>query len=150
MPSGFESSVLRWSARASRDRAHGERGAVAALPVVVRAVAGSSPVVHPRSESVPGASSRRQAAGRVAVDSYAPLAQRTERPPPEREIAGSNPAWGTHSTHNVEEVDMRIEIRPGDGGADAAAFAVELGTAIAKHAATIAESDGTTVVLHRL
>lgn len=43
-----------------------------------------------------------------------------------------------------------LEIRPRDGGADAAAFANELATAIAKHTGSTRTSLGTTQILHRL
>ena len=43
---------------------------------------------------------------------------------------------------------MRMEIRASEGGADAEAFALELGQA--KHSGTVLEMDGTTVVLGRL
>ncbi len=42
---------------------------------------------------------------------------------------------------------MRMEIRASEGGADAEAFALELGQAIAKHSGAVLEMDGTTVVL---
>lgn len=45
---------------------------------------------------------------------------------------------------------MKMEIRPGDGGADAEAFASELAAAIAKGSKADVSSDGTTKVLHRL
>lgn len=45
---------------------------------------------------------------------------------------------------------MRIEIRPAEGGADAQAFAADLGQAISKHSGSPAEAAGRTVVLHRL
>mgnify|MGYP006349551801 FL=1 len=45
---------------------------------------------------------------------------------------------------------MKMEIRPQEGGADAEAFALELGQAIAKHSGAELSMDGTTVVLGRL
>lgn len=45
---------------------------------------------------------------------------------------------------------ITLEIHPREGGADAEAFAVELGDAIAKHIGTKASRVGRTVVLERL
>lgn len=45
---------------------------------------------------------------------------------------------------------MRMEIRPGEGGADAEAFAVELGQSISKHSGTPMTMAGRTVVFRRL
>lgn len=45
---------------------------------------------------------------------------------------------------------MRMEIRPGEGGADAELFAEELANAIAKHSGKNISNDGTTKVLERL
>lgn len=45
---------------------------------------------------------------------------------------------------------IRMEIHPGDGGADAEAFAGELAGAIARHANTTVGFEGRVVVLHRL
>lgn len=45
---------------------------------------------------------------------------------------------------------IRMEIHPGEGGADAATFAAELATAIAKHAETEASFEGGAFLLHRL
>ena len=47
----------------------------------------------------------------------------------------------------TKENKMRMEIRASEGGADAEAFALELGQAIAKHSGAVLEMDGTTVVL---
>ena len=49
--------------------------------------------------------------------------------------------------HLKKENKMRMEIRASEGGADAEAFALELGQAIAKHSGAVLEMDGTTVVL---
>lgn len=43
-----------------------------------------------------------------------------------------------------------IEVRPGEGGADAAAFAKELASAIGTRAGVPAVADGDTWILHRL
>lgn len=43
-----------------------------------------------------------------------------------------------------------IEVRPGEGGADAAAFAQELAKAISRNAGVAAEAAGDTWLLHRL
>ncbi|WP_235558811.1 hypothetical protein [Nocardioides sp. Leaf285] len=45
---------------------------------------------------------------------------------------------------------IRLEIHPGEGGADAEAFASELGTAITKHSGTSATHEGRVVAFHRL
>lgn len=45
---------------------------------------------------------------------------------------------------------IRMEIHPGEGGADAQAFAYELATAIAKHAGVTSEFSGGAHRLHRL
>jgi protein subunit release factor A len=45
---------------------------------------------------------------------------------------------------------LRMEIHPGEGGADAAAFAGELAAAVAKHAGTQAHFEGGAFLLHRL
>ena len=45
---------------------------------------------------------------------------------------------------------IRLEIHPGEGGADAAAFAGELAEAIGKHANVPARFEGGAYVLHRL
>lgn len=45
---------------------------------------------------------------------------------------------------------ITLEIHPREGGADAEAFAAELGEAIAKHTGTTTARDGRTVVLERL
>lgn len=45
---------------------------------------------------------------------------------------------------------MRMEIRPGDGGADAAKFASELATATSKSSKAKVVLDGRTAVLERL
>lgn len=45
---------------------------------------------------------------------------------------------------------IRMEIHPGEGGADAAAFAGELAAAISKHARTTATFEGGAFHLHRL
>lgn len=45
---------------------------------------------------------------------------------------------------------VTLEIHPREGGADAEAFAVELGEAIARHAGTTSTRVGRTVVLERL
>lgn len=43
-----------------------------------------------------------------------------------------------------------IEIRPGEGGADAASFADTLAASLAKHTGATVTVDGTTRTLHRL
>lgn len=45
---------------------------------------------------------------------------------------------------------MRMETRPAEGGADAEAFAIELGQAISKHSGTPMATTGRMVVLDRL
>lgn len=45
---------------------------------------------------------------------------------------------------------IRMEIHPGEGGADAQAFANELALSIAKHAGTSVEFTGGAYHLHRL
>lgn len=45
---------------------------------------------------------------------------------------------------------ITLEIHPRTGGADAEAFAVELGEAVARHAGTTITREGRTVVLERL
>lgn len=45
---------------------------------------------------------------------------------------------------------MRLEVHAGEGGADAAAFAAELATAIAKHSGQPARHTGGAWVLERL
>jgi protein subunit release factor A len=45
---------------------------------------------------------------------------------------------------------LRMEIHPGEGGADATAFAHELATAITKHTGTPVRHDGGAFHLHRL
>lgn len=45
---------------------------------------------------------------------------------------------------------MKMEIRPGEGGADASAFAGELAAAIGKHTGTTPVQVGTALVLDRL
>jgi protein subunit release factor A len=45
---------------------------------------------------------------------------------------------------------ITMEIRPGEGGADAEAFASELATAIAKHSGVSVQTAGKFYVLHRL
>lgn len=45
---------------------------------------------------------------------------------------------------------ITLEVHPRDGGADAEAFAVELGEAIARFAGTRTSRKGRTVVLERL
>lgn len=47
-------------------------------------------------------------------------------------------------------MSTRMEIHPGDGGADAEVFAAELGDAVARHAGAAAQTDGRIVVLDRL
>lgn len=43
-----------------------------------------------------------------------------------------------------------IEIRPGEGGADAASFAADLAASLAKHTGASVETTGTLHSLHRL
>lgn len=45
---------------------------------------------------------------------------------------------------------IRMEIHPGEGGADAATFAGELADAVSKHAGEPAHFEGGAYVLHRL
>lgn len=45
---------------------------------------------------------------------------------------------------------IRMEIHPGEGGADAEAFATELAGSIARHSNTTTDQQGRVVVLHRL
>ena len=45
---------------------------------------------------------------------------------------------------------MRLEIIPGEGGADAEMFASELAQSISKHSGVNVSAEGTTMVLHRL
>ncbi len=45
---------------------------------------------------------------------------------------------------------VTMEIRPGEGGADAEAFAGELASAIAKHSGRKVQTVGKFYVLHRL
>lgn len=45
---------------------------------------------------------------------------------------------------------MRMEIRPGEGGADAELFVNELAEAVSKHSGTKITIDGTTRTLERL
>ena len=45
---------------------------------------------------------------------------------------------------------MRLEIHPGDGGADAEQFASELASAISTFSGRPIEVDGRVLVLHRL
>lgn len=44
----------------------------------------------------------------------------------------------------------RMEIHPGEGGADAQAFAAELADAIGKFAGVTPSAEGNVLVLHRL
>lgn len=44
----------------------------------------------------------------------------------------------------------RMEIHPGEGGADASTFAQELATSVSKHAGTPARFEGGAFHLHRL
>lgn len=45
---------------------------------------------------------------------------------------------------------IRLEVHPGEGGADAATFAGELASAIAKHAGTTSTFEGGAHIFHRL
>lgn len=45
---------------------------------------------------------------------------------------------------------VKLEIHPGEGGADAAAFAGELAAAVAKHSGAKVRSEGGSYTLHRL
>lgn len=44
----------------------------------------------------------------------------------------------------------RMEIHPGEGGADAQTFALELASAVGKYAGQRPATDGSLVTLHRL